>query len=471
MSDYRYGILLQGRVSGWLKDIIIEYKANFPHAQIVLSTWNTENVDGIDCEIIQSKLPLPTHPHNSTINYQIIGMKAGLKKINSEIVLKCRTDQFIHNKKIFELYENNCAPEKIMTSDVGSVIDDDYRLSDFCQIAKKEVLENFWNNIQLYDGKYTISPEIYLAKNYVVNIMNDHDPWEQAITKYFHIMKYHSDFQIEFEKLDRHEEYLRHYDKNKHVEEIENVKFIIKSHFFQSQKSRIEFSQKYTNGKVLFSSHGINMQYACSKVLLDSGCKEIWHRHNFDSNLSSRKINSENNIDYESKIDIKAVTEKSFDCILSFEEIQFHKDPDSLIKNYKKMLKPDGVLIISTSNQDSDNITKKDEIEVSGFSREKIIKIIESVFPISDKFSQGDISEDRLGNMVFEGGFYNMKKLAKKIFDKFDRKTVFYKSYLQSSALRLREKKYEKMRIDFKPIPLKKEHNPLYFLIICKKAT
>ena len=122
-----------------------------------------------------------------------------------------------------------------MTSDVGSVIDDDYRLSDFCQIAKKEVLENFWNNIQLYDGKYAISPEIYLAKNYVVNIMNDHDPWEQAITKYFHIMKYHSDFQIEFEKLDRYEEYLRHYDKNKHVEEIENEKFIIKSHFFQSQ--------------------------------------------------------------------------------------------------------------------------------------------------------------------------------------------------------------------------------------------
>ena len=70
MSDYRYGILLQGRVSEWLKDIISEYKVNFPYAHIVLSTWNTENVDDIDCEIIQSELPTQTQPHKNTTNHQ-----------------------------------------------------------------------------------------------------------------------------------------------------------------------------------------------------------------------------------------------------------------------------------------------------------------------------------------------------------------------------------------------------------------
>ncbi len=89
MSDYKYGILLQGRVSLWLKDIITEYKTNFPDAHIVLSTWDTEDVSKIDCDIIQSKLPSSTHPHNNTTNHQIIGVNAGLKKINSEIILKC----------------------------------------------------------------------------------------------------------------------------------------------------------------------------------------------------------------------------------------------------------------------------------------------------------------------------------------------------------------------------------------------
>ena len=76
MSDYKYGILLQGRVSLWTKDIITEYKTNFPDAHIVLSTWDTENVSKIDCDIIQSELPLPTYPHSNTTNHQIIGVKA-----------------------------------------------------------------------------------------------------------------------------------------------------------------------------------------------------------------------------------------------------------------------------------------------------------------------------------------------------------------------------------------------------------
>ena len=407
------------------------------------------------------------HKHNHIKILQII------KKINSEIVLRCRTDQFIHNKKIFELYEDYCSPEKIMVPDVGTIIDDDYRLSDFCQIAKKEVLEKFWNNIPLYDGKHAVSPEIYLAKNYVVNVMNDYNPWKQVIKKYFHIMKYHSDFQIEFEKLDLHEKYSRYYDQIKHVEQIKknDREFIIRSHFFQSQKSRIEFSQKYSNGKVLFSSYGVNMQYVCSKQLLDSGCNEIWHRNNFEDDLCLRKINSKDNIEYESKMNINDVNENNFDSILSFEEIQFHKDPNSLIRKYEKMLKSNGVLILSTNNKIPNKTIKKNDIENTGLSKMELIKIIESVFPVLEKFSQGDISKMELVDSSFERGFYNLKKMGKKVFDKLDRKTVFYKSYLQSSALKSREKKYEKMRIDFKPIPLENEHNPLYFLMICKKIS
>ena len=76
MPDYKYGILLQGKINLWTKDIITEYKTNFPDAHIVLSTWDTENVSKIDCDIIQSELPVSTYPHSNTTNHQIIGVKA-----------------------------------------------------------------------------------------------------------------------------------------------------------------------------------------------------------------------------------------------------------------------------------------------------------------------------------------------------------------------------------------------------------
>ena len=216
MTKSKMGILLQGRVSEWLPSIIQEYKMNFPDTMILLSTWNNENIEGIDCEVVKTEPPKPTHPHNNTTNHQIVGVKHGLKKLNSDIILKCRTDQFIHNKDIFKLYKENCPMEKIMVPDVGSQSNDSYRVSDFCQIATKENLESFWNHIPLYDGTFAMSPEIYLTKNYVVNIKKDKRPWKEIYRKYFHYMSYNFDFQIEFEKLANDEKYSRYYSHIEH---------------------------------------------------------------------------------------------------------------------------------------------------------------------------------------------------------------------------------------------------------------
>ena len=64
MTKSKMGILLQGRVSEWLPSIIQEYKMNFPDTMILLSTWNNENIEGIDCEVVKTEPPKPTHPHN-----------------------------------------------------------------------------------------------------------------------------------------------------------------------------------------------------------------------------------------------------------------------------------------------------------------------------------------------------------------------------------------------------------------------
>ena len=41
------GILIQGSITEWTPHIINEYKENFPEAEILLSTWNNENIGDI----------------------------------------------------------------------------------------------------------------------------------------------------------------------------------------------------------------------------------------------------------------------------------------------------------------------------------------------------------------------------------------------------------------------------------------
>ena len=111
----KIGILIQGSITEWTPHIINEYKENFSEAEILLSTWNNENIEDINCDLIQLEKPGKTSPHESNINFQIKGAVEGLKEMKSDTILKTKTNQFIHNRKIFEMYREKCNPEKIMT--------------------------------------------------------------------------------------------------------------------------------------------------------------------------------------------------------------------------------------------------------------------------------------------------------------------------------------------------------------------
>jgi len=212
-SKFKHTILMQGRISKWTSDIINEYSVRFPDAQILLSTWTTENIDGIDCEVIQTKPPGITKPHKSTINYQIIGTSEGLKKVDKSIVMKCRTDHFIHNSKIFEIYEKECPKEKIMIPNHGTYETINYRISDFCQIATKSILEDYWLSIPLHDGKKHIMDSSYMTENYITKIRNDKNAWKSILRKYFFVKDVHDVFQIEWEKLNNSEDYQDNYKR------------------------------------------------------------------------------------------------------------------------------------------------------------------------------------------------------------------------------------------------------------------
>jgi len=205
--NMKLGILLQGRVTEWTPYIIEEYQTNFPESQILLSTWETENVEVINCDVIKSKAPEIAGKQRSTVNFQIVGTQAGLKKINADVILKCRTDQFIHNRNIFQIYFDYAFPERIMVPDYGTYEIIKYRTSDFCQIATKQILDDFWLKIPKYDPKNYEESGVYLTKNYLQNIKNELDPWEEKLRKYFCVKSYFDDFQIEWEKLNQIDEY------------------------------------------------------------------------------------------------------------------------------------------------------------------------------------------------------------------------------------------------------------------------
>jgi len=215
MAKTSKGILLQGKISDWTLDIIKEYQKNFPETEILLSTWNSENVDEIPCDIIQLEPPAVTKPFAITINHQIVGSLAGLKKMSADIIMKCRTDQFIHNNKVFRIFEDNCPPHKIMIPNYATIKNIDYFASDFCQIATKDILMEYWNSIEFYDGSFPLThAEIYLTINYVLNAKKDLRDWPICLKEYFYVKGFSEDFQIEWEKLEKIKEpYQRWYEE------------------------------------------------------------------------------------------------------------------------------------------------------------------------------------------------------------------------------------------------------------------
>lgn len=211
----KIGIIIRGSVTDLLPDIIREYNENFPSAEIILSTWEGQKIDNIPCEVVTSKEPekMPT-PVSLSINHQALQAKAGIKKSNAEIILMCRTDQIIHNHKIFDIFEKNCPKEKIMVSTIPGFIKQpptDYRYSyyicDYCQISTNKLMDELWGDVPNFDGTIRTSCERWLIENYVKNIKKDIAEWGKIKNKYFYELSWYDGFRVEWKKYNESELY------------------------------------------------------------------------------------------------------------------------------------------------------------------------------------------------------------------------------------------------------------------------
>ncbi len=201
LNQITTGILLQGDIRNWTVPIIEECQQLFPESEIILSTWDNEDVSNIPCETIQSNLPEVTHPFKSSKNYQITGCRAGLAIMKSDIILKIRTDMFVHNPHIFKIFLAENAQEKIMYPHSGLMKEfGKYWITDLCHLSSRKTLTNYWNLMPLHDGTTKEPVETFLTRNYLLNILKDAGSWDLIHDKYFIRKRFHEDFQIEFER-------------------------------------------------------------------------------------------------------------------------------------------------------------------------------------------------------------------------------------------------------------------------------
>ena len=261
--------------------------------------------------------------------------------------------------------------------------------------------------------------------------------------------------------------------------ESEHKKIFRPSDFHIAQIERIKFSKNYTQGKILFCSYGINTQYNVSKSLLTSISQEVWHYDlSLNENVTIRRLTKNNSIDFEQGPKFSQIPEKSFDCIVSFEELQYQKNPKQIIERYSKLLKNDGMLIISTPNSKQIVGSIETDLEKLGFSKNELLQLIKSVFPDIQVFSQRNVSRKEQVQKdikIFDDVFSKFKIGTKKILNTVDKKQNFYKLYLQKSVIQLRNTKHNLKQkildIDNSVVPFSELDNPTTFLLICKKTS
>ena len=103
-------VIVQGKIYDiYTKKCITSIKEFLPHAEIILSTWEYENVDGLDCDLILFNKDIGAGSTDSlgivnNLNRQIVSSRNGIKKANRKYILKIRSDMYLINNKFLFNY-------------------------------------------------------------------------------------------------------------------------------------------------------------------------------------------------------------------------------------------------------------------------------------------------------------------------------------------------------------------------------
>ena len=241
---------------------------------------------------------------------------------------------------------------------------------------------------------------------------------------------------------------------------------------YKKQLGRYEFAIKYCSGKTLDYSFASIMSYHGSKILLDNGTEEIFSYDisNNKEELSYRKLDLNKKIVYSNFNETYTHENNSVDSIIFSEIVNEKNITNNKLNYFNKILKFNGVLIISTLNKNNKSLIFDNKSNHNYFSKSEFIELLEKNFSNIELFSQKLISKKDMRYMKFKSFTklkIKIKFLLSMILSKFDKKSNFYNSYLKNEN----QDKTQKINAkDYSINPYEKNHNPLFFVAVCHKT-
>lgn len=261
LNDRKISIVVQGPVFARTKDCLKSLRKFLPNSQIILSTWEYSDLDGLEYDnLVLSECPkenwdmfIPGNKENwskpNNINKQIISTQAGLSLAEREYTLKWRTDfilssiQFLYD--YFEIIKlvPQMSPEwklftqRILTVGTGNIdkMGLSYHLSDYIAFGLTSDIQDLWN-IPLIDDQYA---------NY--GYYNKIDEFHQ-----FNFM-YAAEQKLLLDNLDKNNiEYHKpknYFDKSSNIKEDSEKVLINNFIFYDYPKSRILSKFSWMNKK------------------------------------------------------------------------------------------------------------------------------------------------------------------------------------------------------------------------------
>ena len=241
-SAPKCAVIIQGPIykkDDFMLETVRLYKKLFPEASIIVSTWNTEDLEYIkkikleNVEVILNAEPKIAGP--SHINYQLKSSFAGIKlaeELGSEYVLKTRTDQRIYGVNVLDFFYNLLKTfpsktgykqkERIIGVSLNTFKYRLYDLSDMVVFGLLKDMELFWSaapdnrpykaDPNLTQGEFSRLRicEMYLTSEYLKNIGRElkwtlEDSW-QAMADHFIVVDQTS-LDLYWHKYNKHKEF------------------------------------------------------------------------------------------------------------------------------------------------------------------------------------------------------------------------------------------------------------------------
>jgi len=235
------------------------------------------------------------------------------------------------------------------------------------------------------------------------------------------------------------------------------------SNIFKEHIARYKFARKFIRKKkVLDIACGVGYG---SKILVEGGASEIYGCDISEEAIQyAKKKYSHKNIKYEiADSSSLRFSDEYFDCIVSFETLEHIQNYNKTLDELRRVLKKNGILIISTPNKDAYNDGNEildNRFHYKEFSKNEFVESLNKRFSTVSIFSQRLIVKIGLTKKLLRKLIFSLIKLD------------FLRIHLRifnEGTYAFAYKIIDDTDRQYEPIPYQKNHNPRNFLAICHK--